>query len=85
MPSKDARGHAYGTLDLDRLFLIEKMTLSRMSAIDGRRRYTGEVYAGGQLMQAVFTPYADCGGGGSRFRTAFPIHFEVKEMVDNVA
>ena len=61
-------------LDIDQLFLLDKMILSRTSTIDGRRRYTGEVYAGCQYMQVVFTPYADCGGGGSRFRTAFPIH-----------
>ena len=60
-------------LDIDQLFLLDKMILSRTSTIDGRRRYTGEVYAGCQYMQVVFTPYADCGGGGSRFRTAFPI------------
>jgi DUF1680 family protein len=72
-------------LDLDQLFLPEKMTLSRMSVIGGRRRYTGEVHAGCQLKPVVFTPYADCGGGGTRFRTAFPIHPEAKSVAGSNA
>ena len=61
------------SLDLDKLALQKGMELKRMGALDGRRRYAGKTYVGNRLAQVIFTPYADCGGEGSRFRTAFPI------------
>jgi DUF1680 family protein len=59
-------------LDLDQVMLREKMILMSISPVRGRRRYKGEVILDGQPAQVVFTPYADCGGDGARFRTAFP-------------
>jgi hypothetical protein len=44
----------------------------------GRRRYRAEARVNGQPVQVVFTPYADCGGEGSRFRTAFPVEPRVQ-------
>lgn len=61
------------SLDLDTITLREEMTLTSLHPEAGRRRYVGESYSNGQIAQVVFTPYADCGGEGSRFRTAFPI------------
>jgi len=61
-------------LDLDHLALPGEADLSRLDSIDGRRRYASEMYANGRLAQVVVTPYAESGGEGSRFRTAFPIH-----------
>jgi len=59
-------------LDLDQITLREQITLSSISPVNGRRRYQGEVTVDSQSVQVVFTPYADCGGDGTRFRTAFP-------------
>jgi len=61
------------SLDLDQLALQKGMELKRMGALDGRRRYAGKTHVGNRLAPVIFTPYADCGGEGSRFRTAFPI------------
>ncbi len=61
-------------IDLDRLALLDGMALRNLATVDGRRRYEGEVIADGKMTRVVFTPYADCGGESSRFRTAFPIH-----------
>jgi hypothetical protein len=59
-------------LDLDRITLREQITLKRIGPVNGRRRYQGEVTVDSLSAQIVFTPYADCGGDGARFRTAFP-------------
>jgi DUF1680 family protein len=62
-----------GSLDLDQLSLQEGLVLRRLEPVDSRRRYVGEVEANGHSVPVVFTPYADCGGDGARFRTAFPV------------
>jgi DUF1680 family protein len=59
-------------LDLDQITLREQIILNSISPVNGRRRYQGEVTVDSQCVQVVFTPYADCGGDGTRFRTAFP-------------
>ena len=59
-------------LDLDQITLREQMILNSIGPVNGRRRYQGEVTVDGRSAQVVFTPYADCGGDGARFRTAFP-------------
>jgi uncharacterized protein len=59
-------------LDLDRITLRDQIILSSIGPVNGRRRYQGEVTVDGRSVQVVFTPYADCGGDGARFRTAFP-------------
>jgi DUF1680 family protein len=59
-------------LDLDRITLREQIILRRIGPVNGRRRYQGEVTVDSLSAQIVFTPYADCGGDGARFRTAFP-------------
>jgi uncharacterized protein len=59
-------------LDLDRITLREQMILRSIGPAKGRRRYQGEVTVDSRSVQVVFTPYADCGGDGTRFRTAFP-------------
>jgi DUF1680 family protein len=59
-------------LDLDQITLREQMILKRIGPVNGRRRYQGEVAVDSRPMQIVFTPYADCGGDGARFRVAFP-------------
>ena len=61
-------------IDLDCLALFDGLALRNIAAVDGRRRYEGRVFADGILSRVVFTPYADCGGQNSRFRTAFPIY-----------
>jgi inosose dehydratase len=60
-------------LDLDLLTFPEEAHLSQTTSINDRRRYSGEMVVNGKLVQVVFTPYAECGGEGARFRTAFPI------------
>jgi hypothetical protein len=60
-------------LDLNKISLTKGMVLGSTSSVDGRRRYLGEVVVNGKPAQVVFTPYADAGGEGSRFRTAFPV------------
>jgi len=59
-------------LDLDQITLREQMILDSIGPVNGRRRYQGEVTVNGRSVEVVFTPYADCGGDGARFRTAFP-------------
>ena len=59
-------------LDLDRIILREPISLRSIGPVNGRRRYQGEVIVNSQSVQIVVTPYADCGGDGTRFRTAFP-------------
>jgi DUF1680 family protein len=59
-------------LDLDRITLPERLVLRSIGPLNGRRRYQGEVTVDSRSVQIVFTPYADCGGDGARFRTAFP-------------
>jgi len=61
------------SIDLDQLVLQRKMVLQGVDPVEGRRRYSGEVIINGLLMQVFFTPYADTGGDGARFRTAFPV------------
>jgi uncharacterized protein len=58
--------------DLDRITLREQMVLNRIGPVNVRRRYQGEATVDGRSAQIVFTPYADCGSDGTRFRTAFP-------------
>ena len=60
------------TLDLDQITLRPQMILNSIGARNGRRRYQGEVTVDSRSEEVVFTPYADCGGDGTRFRTAFP-------------
>jgi DUF1680 family protein len=59
-------------LDLDRITLPEQIIVNSIGPVNGRRRYQGKVAVDGRSLQIVFTPYADCGGNGARFRTAFP-------------
>jgi DUF1680 family protein len=59
-------------LDLDRIALREQIILRSIEPVNGRRRYQGEVIVDSRSVQIVFTPYADCGSDGSRFRVAFP-------------
>jgi DUF1680 family protein len=59
-------------LDLDGITLREHIILKSIGPVQDRRRYQGEVTVDGRSAQVVFTPYADCGGDGARFRTAFP-------------
>jgi uncharacterized protein len=59
-------------LDLDRITLREQIVLRSIGPVKSRRRYQGEVTVDSRSIQVVFTPYADCGGDGARFRTAFP-------------
>lgn len=59
-------------LDLDGLMLPEQMRLRSIDPVNGRRRYQGEVTVDSRYLPIVFTPYADCGNDGSRFRVAFP-------------
>lgn len=59
-------------LDLDRITLPEHVILRSIGHVQGRRRYEGEVTVDSRSVQVVFTPYADCGNDGARFRTAFP-------------
>jgi DUF1680 family protein len=59
-------------LNLDRITLREQITLKSIVPINDRRRYQGEVIVDSKTVQIVFTPYADCGSNGSRFRVAFP-------------
>ena len=61
-------------LGLDQIMIQEGMVLRRADPMNGRRRYVGEANINGQLEQVTFTPYADCGGEGVRFRTAFPVN-----------
>lgn len=60
-------------LDLDQIVLHEGMILESIGPANGRPRFLGEAQANGRLAKVVFTPYADCGGENSRFRTAFPV------------
>ncbi len=66
------------TLDLDQVSLPAESKLARCASQGGRNRYLGEVVSNGQPAPAIFTPYADCGGEGSRFRTAFPLRREIE-------
>jgi DUF1680 family protein len=59
-------------LDLDRITLPEQISLRSIDPVNGRRRYQGEVTVDNRSRTVVFTPYADCGNDGSRFRVAFP-------------
>jgi hypothetical protein len=59
-------------LDLDLIRLREQIILRSIGPVNGRRRYQGEVTVDSRPVQVVLTPYADCGGDGARFRTAFP-------------
>ena len=67
----DQRDNA--SLDLDRLVVKRGMALRGANPVEGSRRYTGEVVSKVQLRRVIFTPYADAGGDGARFRTAFPV------------
>ena len=71
MPRVTARDNP--RLDLDQVTLQEGMPLTSAKLAHGRRRYAGQALVSGQPAQVLFTPYADCGGDGARFRTAFPI------------
>ncbi len=64
--------HDNPALDLDQITLRPQMILNSIGPVNGRRRYQGEVTVDSKSVQVVFTPYADCGGHGARFRTAFP-------------
>jgi DUF1680 family protein len=70
----DQRDNA--SLDLDQVVLHEGITLNSMTPVNGRRRYLAEAYVDDRPAPVIFTPYADCGGNGSRFRTAFPVSEE---------
>jgi DUF1680 family protein len=61
------------SLDLDQVVLHRGITINNYEPANGRRLYLGEVYVDDRLAPVIFTPYADCGGKGSRFRTAFPV------------
>ena len=59
-------------LDLDHVILHEQTILRSIDSVYGRRRYQGEVTVDGRSVEVIFTPYADCGNNGTRFRVAFP-------------
>jgi DUF1680 family protein len=59
-------------LDFDQITLRPPISLRSIHPVNGRRRYQGEVIVDSRSIEVVFTPYADCGGDGTRFRTAFP-------------
>jgi len=59
-------------LDLDQITLQAQMILNSIGQVNGRRRYQGKITIDSHSVEVVFTPYADCGGDGTRFRTAFP-------------
>jgi hypothetical protein len=59
-------------IDLDQVMLRQQTILRNIESVNGRRRYQGEAIVDSRSVQVVFTPYADCGGDGTRFRTAFP-------------
>ncbi len=61
------------TVDLDSVVINLDIRLKRFDPLEGRRRYSGDVKFDGKVEQILFTPYADAGGNGARFRTAFPI------------
>ncbi len=61
------------SLDLDQVSLQDGISLTSLNSVNDRRRYLGEAVVNHQPSSIVFTPYADCGGEGSRFRTAFPL------------
>jgi DUF1680 family protein len=67
----DQRDNA--ALDLDKVVLHDGIALKNLTPANGRRLYLGEVYVEDRLAPVIFTPYADCGGEGARFRTAFPV------------
>lgn len=60
-------------LDLASIVLNEEMLLQSINPEETRRRYSGEVKSNGKNERIIFTTYADAGGNGARFRTAFPI------------
>jgi hypothetical protein len=67
----DQRDNA--SLDLYQVATQESMALKSLDDVGGRRRYLGEVIVDQRRAEVIFTPYADCGNDGSRFRTAFPV------------
>lgn len=69
-------------LDVDAMALQKRMSLKCVDPVNGRRRYRGEAIVKDQLVQVVFTPYADCGGEGSQFRTAFPLASRTQRKVE---
>ena len=60
------------SLDLDQITLPEQISLRSIEPVNGRHRYEGPVTIDSRSRTVVFTPYADCGNDGSRFRVAFP-------------
>jgi DUF1680 family protein len=59
-------------IDLDQI-VLDRHNALRAVAGNGRRRYAGEAHVSSRRGEVVFTPYADCGGEGARFRTALPV------------
>jgi len=61
-------------IDLDAVKLMDKVVLEPIDSVDNRRRYRANVlYKDMDKPQGVvFTPYADAGNEGARFRTVFP-------------
>jgi DUF1680 family protein len=60
-------------LDLDQVVIEAGMTMRSLEPVEGRRRYTGTVWTNDRQVRVIFTPYAEAGAEGSRFRTAFPV------------
>jgi len=59
-------------VDLDQVVVEEGIGLHSLEPVDDRRRYAGMVWVNDRKVPVIFTPYAEAGGEGSRFRTAFP-------------
>ena len=60
-------------LDLDSVRIPESISLIPTESKGNRRCYIANVLVNGKLTEVVFTPYADAGNDGARFRTVFPI------------
>src|SRR5262249_32867472 len=76
------------TLGIDRVVLERQTSLQSIEPDHTRRRYAGLAWVGSERTLVIFTPYADCGGDGARFRTAFPVspeaHLQSPEAMDGV-
>ncbi|MEP7359132.1 MAG: hypothetical protein ABI847_17910, partial [Anaerolineales bacterium] len=60
-------------LELDQVALPAVMDTALVEPLAARERCAGQALVNGQPAPVLFTPYADCGGDGARFRTAFPV------------
>ena len=68
--SVDSRDNA--GLDLDAIKIPAAIRLQPKESDVERRLYSANVLVRGDLAPVVFTPYADAGNDGARYRTVFP-------------